>query len=172
MKLLRVIVFDGSDARVFDRAAHADEWAVSGAFAFAHHDAGDIAGKERQAFVNGFLGVPSLGRSTFVSIGEATPADHLALVDALARHFMDDWGAPGRETARAAAHAEVAFAADLARDLAVNTLLAVRRSFDEDGHIREEFRIIGTPAELAAEGMDEGAGTLAPVSPAAGGTSR
>ncbi|MEL6873324.1 MAG: DUF6505 family protein, partial [Pseudomonadota bacterium] len=34
-KILRTIRFDGSDAYVFERAAEADEFAVSGAFAFA-----------------------------------------------------------------------------------------------------------------------------------------
>ncbi|MGI9386569.1 MAG: DUF6505 family protein, partial [Methyloligellaceae bacterium] len=38
MKFLRTIRFDESDDHVFDRAAAPDEWAVSGAFAFAEID--------------------------------------------------------------------------------------------------------------------------------------
>jgi hypothetical protein len=156
MKLLRVIVFDGSDGRVFERAAVADEWAISGAFAFAMVPAEALVAKTRQAFANGFLGLPSFGRSTFVSVGEATAADHLALVERLADHLLGDWGAPDREAALAAARDEVAFAADLARDLAINTLLTVRRSLDEAGHIHEEFRSIASSADMARPRYQDG----------------
>lgn len=161
MKLLRVIVFDGSDGRVFERAAQSDEWAVSGAFAFTQLAPEALAGKTRQAFANGFLGLPSLGRSTFVSVGEATAADHRALVDMLAAHFVDAWGAPDREAAVAAAQEEVSFAAGLARDLATNTLLTVRRSLDAEGHIREEFRSIA-PTDVAADETAHGTTASAP----------
>lgn len=149
MKLLRVIVFDGSDGRVFEHAARADEWAVSGAFAFADLAAVALTGKLRQAFANGFLGLPSLGRSTFVSVGQATAADHCSLVDTLADHFMNDWRAPDRDAALAAARDEVDFAAQLARELPLNTLLTVRRAFDEQGRIREEFRAVTSAPETA-----------------------
>ena len=69
MKLLRTIAFDGSDVRVFDRAAAPGEWAVSGAFQFVDLAPAAVTGKLRQAFANGFLGVSSSGRSTaFTSI--------------------------------------------------------------------------------------------------------
>jgi hypothetical protein len=54
MKLLKTIRFDASDERVFELAAMPEEWAVSGAFAFAGLGADAIAGKTRQAFANGF----------------------------------------------------------------------------------------------------------------------
>ncbi len=147
MKLLRVIVFDGSDGRVFERAAMSDEWAVSGAFAFAHLSPEQLISKTRQAFANGFLGLPSLGRATFVSVGEATAKDQLDIVEMLASHFVTDWGAPDRDAALAVARDEVQFAADLARDLPHNALLTVSRSLDENGQIREEFRSIAAPPD-------------------------
>src|SRR5262249_15189795 len=58
MKLLKTIRFDASDERVFDLAAAPDEWAVSGALAFAGAAPNSLTGKSRQAFANGFLGLP------------------------------------------------------------------------------------------------------------------
>ena len=51
-RLLRTIRFDATDEFVFEQAAGPDEWAVSGAFAFAHLSVDDIKGKTRQAFAN------------------------------------------------------------------------------------------------------------------------
>src|SRR5690349_5168772 len=75
MKLLRTIRLDGSDRFVFERAAEAGEWAVSGAFAFAHVDIAKLAGKARSAFRSGFLGIESLGWSTLVEVVEASEAE-------------------------------------------------------------------------------------------------
>ncbi|MGD9830923.1 MAG: DUF6505 family protein, partial [Hyphomicrobiaceae bacterium] len=71
MKLLRTIRFDRSDERVYEVAAAESEWAVSGAFAFAGVEREALVGKVRQAFANGFLGLPSFGRSTFAVVAEA-----------------------------------------------------------------------------------------------------
>jgi len=124
VKLLRTIRLDPSDTFVFERAADAGEWAVSGAFMFAHADPDALDGKSRAAFRGGFLGVASLGWSTLVQIVEASEADRDALVAA----------------ARGAAEEEVAFAASLC-DRPRDTLIAVRRTF-EDGAIREAFRTL------------------------------
>ena len=146
IKLLRVIRFDRSDAAVFEAMAEADEWAVSGAFAFAHLDAAELSGKTRQAFANGFLGTASFGRSTFVVIGEANAADRDEIVYRLARHFVTHYGAPDLDAALPAAEEEVAFAQSLARDQPINTVLTVRRVLSADGTIKEEFRTIRPPA--------------------------
>jgi hypothetical protein len=143
---LRTIRFDETDVRVFDRAAAAGEWAVSGAFAFSGLAPDALTGKVRQAFANGFLGTGSFGRSTFATVGEATASDEAALVTALAQHFLAAYGAPDLEAATMAAREEIAFVADLCRDLPVNTVLTVRRSLDEAGAIKEEFRTIAPPS--------------------------
>ena len=145
MKLLRTIRFDASDGLVFDVAAAPDEWAVSGAFAFAGAAPGSLAGKSRQAFANGFLGVASFGRSTFVTVAQAEPADREAIERALARHFVSAYGAPDEAAARAAAAEETAFVAELARDAPINTVFTVRRTWDTEGRIKEEFRTIRPP---------------------------
>ena len=140
MKLLRTIRLDPSDTFVFERAADPGEWAVSGAFMFAHADPDALDGKSRAAFRGGFLGVASLGWSTLVQIVEASEADRDALVGALGRQLHQRLGAPDAAAARGAAEEEVAFAASLC-DRPRDTLIAVRRTF-EDGAIREAFRTL------------------------------
>lgn len=147
MKLLRTIRLDASDRNVFDRAAESGEIAVSGAFAFAGLEAEEITGKTRQAFANGFLGLGSFGRSTFVTVGEGEEAEVERAREALSRHFVEAYGAPSIEVARPEADAELAFARDLAHDARLNTLFTVRRELDEDGQIREAFRIVQPPSE-------------------------
>ena len=97
MKLLRTIRLDASDGFVFARAAAPGEWAVSGAFAFAHVDIQKLTGKARAAFRSGFLGIESLGWSTLVEVVEASETERDAAVERLARQLVDHFGAPDRE---------------------------------------------------------------------------
>lgn len=141
MKLLRTIRLDPSDTFVFEKAAEPGEWAVPGAFAFAHlDDPGMLEGKARAAFRSGFLGIDSLGWSTLVQIVEASEDDHAAAVELLARRLVERFGAPDLDTARPAAAEEIAFAASLS-DHPKGMLAAVSRKF-EDGAIREAFRTL------------------------------
>ena len=73
--LARVIRLDDSDLNVFDPAADIGEWAISGAFAFSDWTEADLVGKARQAFANGWLGLDSFGRSTFVAVAPVTAGD-------------------------------------------------------------------------------------------------
>ena len=146
MKLLKTIRFDASDERVFELAATPEEWAVSGAFAFAGLAPEAVAGKARQAFANGFLGLASFGRSTFATVAEATQADLEGMERALASHFVAVWGAPGLEAALPAAKEEARFALDLCQDAPINTVFTVRRTRDAQGRIKEEFRTIRPPS--------------------------
>ena len=140
MKLLRTIRLDASDSFVFERAAEPGEWAVSGAFAFAHCDQAQLQGKARGAFRAGFLGLGSLGRSTLVQIVEANEQDRQSAVDRLAVQLVAHFGAPDLATARDAAEEEVSFAASLC-DHPPGVLVAVTRSH-ESGAIRELFRTL------------------------------
>jgi len=140
MRFLRTIRLDASDEHVFERAAGPDEWAVSGAFAFADLDPARLGGKAQQAFRSGFLGTSSFGRSTLVAIGEIKPEELEGVIEALALHFLERYGAPSVEAARAAARGEVEFAISLCEHR-INTLLAVEREFGTDGII-ERFRVI------------------------------
>ncbi len=147
MKVLRTIRFDASDDHVFVTPAGPDEIAVSGAFAFAGIGPEEIRGKTRQAFANGFLSLPGLGRATFVTVGEAGDNELDAAVDALARLFVEDFGAPSREEALQAARDELSYALELAGGKPLNTLLTVHRTLDDNGDIREEYREINPPGQ-------------------------
>lgn len=140
MRFLRTIRLDASDVEVFVRAAAPGEWAVPGAFAFAHTPPEDLRGKTGQAFAHGFLGTESFGWSTLVAVAKITTDELETVVEALARHFVECCGAPSIEAARSAARAEVAFAQSLC-EAKVNTLIAVERALGEDG-IVERFRTI------------------------------
>lgn len=145
-KLLRTIRFDASDAQVFAKSAGPDEWAVSGAFAFADLE-GPPLGKQRQAFANGFLSLESFGRATFVAVGDCSEAEQERLTLALAQHFVDHYGAPSQAVAVPAAEEEIGFALELCRDAPINQLFAVQRRLDEAGQIHETFRMVAPPGE-------------------------
>ena len=149
MKLFKTIRMDASDSHVFERAAGTDEWAIPGGFSFAHLNEGDLKGKAKQAFSNGFLSLESFGHSTFVSVSELTAETRDKLVASLTRKLLDDFGAPSKNAAEAAALDEINFGCELCTDNPINTLFTLRRFFDEDGAIREEFRIVTPPSAPA-----------------------
>ena len=146
-KVLRTIRFDASDDHVFATPADPDEIAVSGAFAFAGIGVEEIRGRRRQAFANGFLALPGLGRATFAVVGEASDADLSEATESLARVFVEDYQAPDMAVARDAAREEVGFSRELAAGKPLNTLLTVHRTLTYEGSIHEEFREI-TPPDL------------------------
>ena len=140
LRFLKTIRFDASDTFAFPLAAEPDEWAISGGFAFADIEPDDLKGKLRQAFANGFLGLGSFGHTTFACVANMTAAEREQIIDRLARHFIDVYGAPDAQAARDAADSEVAFIEDLVKDSLINTLFCVSRTLDDDGQIVEAFR--------------------------------
>ncbi len=145
MKFLKTIRFDTSDDNVFEHGAAPDEWAVSGAFAFADMGRDEVKGKTKQAFANGFLSLETYGRSTFASVAEFNEDDLVEVEGCLARHFVEHYGAPDEEAALPAAREETKFILELCETSLINTIFTVRRHFAEDGQIREEFRTIKAP---------------------------
>ncbi|WP_353475629.1 DUF6505 family protein (plasmid) [Salipiger sp. H15] len=141
MKLARAIHFDESDTRVFASPARTGEWCISGGFEFSNWTEGDLTGKARQAFANGWLGLETFGRVTFVAVTNAEPAELQALTDLLAEHFVTYYGAPSVEAARPVAAEELAQMVELCEDHAPNTLLTVARELTEAG-VRESYRVI------------------------------
>jgi hypothetical protein len=147
MKLARSIRFDESDTNVFERAADAGEWCVSGAFAFSDFTEADLTGKPRQAFRNGWLSIEGFGRTTFVATAEIEPTEIDAMTMALAAHFVQVYGAPDLEAALPVAEEELRHMLELCDDHPPNTLLVVERSITDAG-IHEAFRTI-KPAEAS-----------------------
>jgi len=141
MKLARAIHFDESDQRVFHSPARTGEWCISGGFEFSNWSEVDLEGRAKQAFTNGWLGAETFGRVSFVAVTQLEPSEHEALVQGLAQHFVDLYGAPSVDAARPVAEAEIAHMAELCDEHAPNTLLTVSRELTEAG-VKEAFRVI------------------------------
>lgn len=141
MKLARAIHFDESDRNVFHNAARTGEWAISGSFEFSDWTEADLKGKNRQAFSNGWLGLETFGRVTFVAVTQIEPAELEELTNRLAQYFVDMYGAPSLESAHPVARQELEYAQDLCDDHDANTLIAVSRELTEAG-LKEQFRVI------------------------------
>lgn len=141
MNLARTIRFDESDDNVFEITAQPDEWAISGAFAFSNWTQDDLKGKRRQAFSNGWLGLESFGRSTFVAVAQITPSELDQATRHLAQHFVDAYGAPDLEAALPVAQEEIGYMQSMCDDHDANTLLIVERTLVDAG-VNEAFRAI------------------------------
>ena len=79
MKLARAIHFDESDTRVYSNSARTGEWCVPGGFEFSNWSEADLDGKAKQAFSNGWFGLETSGRVTFVAVAKAVSYTHLTL---------------------------------------------------------------------------------------------
>ncbi|MFQ5993879.1 MAG: DUF6505 family protein [Acidiferrobacterales bacterium] len=140
MKFPRTIRLDESDAQVYETPATPGEWAVPGSFVFLDADPSKLAGKRQQAFGHGFLGTESFGWSTLVEVAEISQAEYEAVVDRLAAHFVEHYGAPDMATALPTAREEAQFAVGIC-DHQTHTLLMLERELGEDG-IVERFRVV------------------------------
>lgn len=150
MHLARAIHFDESDMNVFHNPARTGEWAISGGFEFSNWSEADLVGKARQAFANGWLGVETFGRVTFVAVTRIEAPELERLTDRLARHFVEVYGAPSAVAARPVAAEELAQMAELCEDHAPNTVLTVLRELTGAG-VREQYRFI----EASEAGLDQ-----------------
>ncbi len=145
MKLARAIHMDDSDRNVYFSPARTGEWCLSGGFEFSDWSEADLVGKARQAFANGWLGLETFGRVTFVAITPIEETEYSDLVDRLARHFVDVYGAPSVDAARGVAEDELRYMADLCSEHDENMLLAVHRELSDEG-VRESYSAIEAPA--------------------------
>ncbi|MDA7426688.1 DUF6505 family protein [Thalassococcus lentus] len=140
-KLARAIHFDESDQRVFASPARTGEWCISGGFEFSNWGEADLEGKARQAFSNGWFGLETGGRVTFVAVTQVEEAEIATLTDLLAQHFVTYYGAPDKDAARPVAAEEIAQMVDLCDEFDPNTLLTVARELSDAG-VREAYRSI------------------------------
>lgn len=151
MKLARAIHFDESDMNIFHSPARTGEWCISGGFEFSNWGEGDLEGKARQAFANGWLGLETFGRVTFVAVTQIEPAEVEQLKQSLAEHFVRLYGAPSHEAAIEVAQVEIDHMSEMCEDHAPNTLLTVARELTGAG-VHETFRVI-TPQETQLEAL-------------------
>jgi hypothetical protein len=141
MMLARAIHFDESDMNVFHSPARTGEWCISGGFEFSNWSEADLTGKARQAFSNGWLGVETFGRVTFVAVTQVEVAEFDWIKAALAEHFVQMYGAPSLEAAGHVAEEELRHMAELCEDQEANTLLTIARELTDAG-VKESFRMI------------------------------
>lgn len=144
MKFPRTIQLDDSDNQIYERPALSGEWAVPASFAFLDMDPAEMTRKQRQAFGHGFLGTESFGWSTLVEIAEIDSVEYDAVVQRLANHFVDHYGAPNLDAASPLANEEATFAASIC-DHQLQTLLVLERESKEDG-IVERFKAVQQPS--------------------------
>ena len=141
MNFARVIRMDESDLNVFHTTAEPGEWAIPGTFAFSNWTEDDLTGKSRQEFAHGWLGLESFGRASVVAVTSITEAERAGLVDILAFHFTEAWGAPHMDAARPVAEEEIAHMVQMCSDQAENTLMVIERELTDAG-VKDRFRLI------------------------------
>ena len=139
-KFPKVIRLDSSDLQVFPQAAAPGEWAVPGSFAFSDARIEDLTGKDRLAFAHGWLGTESFGYAALVEVAVIAESEFFQVVERLARHFVERYGAPSLGDALPAARAEADYAAALA-DHKVHQLLALEREESPQGVV-ERVRLV------------------------------
>ncbi len=140
MKFPRCIRLDASDLNIFLRAAEPGEWVVPGGFAYADCDPENLERKARLAFHSAWLGTETFGHGTLAEVAEIDDDGFERVIERLARHFVENYGAPDLEAAHPAAHAEAEEAAALCQH-EVHSLLALEREMTEAGVV-ERFRVI------------------------------
>jgi hypothetical protein len=141
MQLARAIHFDESDQNIFANPARTGEWCISGGFEFSNWVEGDLTGKQRQAFANGWLGLETAGRVTFVAVTKIEAGELEELIDQLAQHFVSHYGAPDQATARPVAQEELRQMQEICAEHEANTLLTVARELRDAG-VHESYRSI------------------------------
>lgn len=149
MKYAKIIRFDKSDLNIFPQIAEEGELAVVGSFSFFNLNEENLNGKIKQAFSNAFMGIPSFGYSTFITITEVKEDEIEQLKHCLSDCFVKKYGAPSNEHALKAADDEINLMIDLCRAHDKGSLMSISRELTKDG-IKENFRHL-PKAESCAE---------------------
>ena len=137
-KLPKIVRLDESDIQVYERAARPGELAVPGGFEFLEDSMEELDGKRLQAFLTGFLGIESLGRSTLVAITSIDSEEYQNAINQLSINILSHFGAPNRSSALKAALEEIRYAESLC-EYDEGTVLALAREFTGDD-IKESFK--------------------------------
>lgn len=141
MKFLKAVRLDDSDDRVLAAgggAARQGEWVVSGGYATCDLAAGHRAAGCRCDTT--FIVAGALRRCTLAEVADMNEADYQAVKAAVARHFLEDLGAPTPDIALAAAEDECAYTADLAQGFPAEVWITVRRE-PTDAGVGEHYSV-------------------------------
>jgi len=141
MKFLKAVRLDDSDARILadDAGAAEDgEWVVSGGFAVC-----DLARGHRTPRCHcdtTFIAAGARRRCTIAAVADIDEAGYQRVKQALARHFLEDLGAPTPEAAAEAAADECTYTAELAAGFPDDVWVTVKREPSEDG-VAERYSV-------------------------------
>jgi hypothetical protein len=134
MKFLKAVRLDDSDDRILaDEGGAADdgEWVVSGGYAVC-----DLARGHRIPRCHcdtTFIAAGTRRRCTVAAVADIDEAGYQQVKQALARHFLQDLGAPTPEAAAVAAADECTYTAELAAGFPEDVWITVKREPSEDG---------------------------------------
>jgi hypothetical protein len=134
MKFLKAVRLDDSDDRLLVEtggAARDGEWVVSGGYSVCDLPSGHCVARCRCDTT--FLAAGAHRRCTIAEVAEIEEAAYEEIRDRLARHFLEELGAPTPEAARAAAEDECAYTADLAGGFPPEVWITVKREATDDG---------------------------------------
>jgi hypothetical protein len=134
MKFLKAVRLDDSDDRLLAEtggAAIDGEWVVSGGYAVC--DLGSGHRLPRCRCDSTFVAAGARRRCTIAEVADIDEAAYRQVRDALARHFLEELGAPTPEAARAAAEDECAYTADLAGGFPQEVWITVKREATDEG---------------------------------------
>ena len=134
MKFPRIIRPGNEGRQAAAPPAWTGEWAVTGAFRFAHRDPATLRPTEMEIFKHGWLGLDSFGDGRVIEVAEITPSEFEAMTRRLAAYYMAEHGVANVQEAMEAAEQEMAFAASLCSH-PLKTALALDREFNEQGLI-------------------------------------
>ena len=134
MKFLKAVRLDDSDDRILagtGGAAQDGEWVVSGGYATCGLHQGHRTPHCRCDRT--FVAAGSQRRCTLAEVTEIDEAAYELVKQSLARHLLDDLGAPSAAIAGAAAEDECAYTAELAGGFPSGVWISVKRELTEDG---------------------------------------
>jgi len=134
MKFPRIIRPGDGGRRPLLPTAKAGEWAVTGAFRFAHRDPAILRPSELETFKHGWLGLETFGGARLVEVAEIATPDYDAMTRRLAAYYVAEFGVADLNEALAAATEEMIFAAAQCEH-PLKTVLALDREFNEQGLI-------------------------------------
>jgi hypothetical protein len=134
MKFLRAVRLDGSDDRVLEDeggAAADGEWVVSGGYAVCDLSHGHRT--PRCHCDTTFVAAGARRRCTIAEVADIEEPAYEQVKKGLARHLLEDLGAPSPEAAAAAAEDECTYTRELAGSFPTEVWITVKREPTAEG---------------------------------------
>ena len=142
--LPRVVAPGTARARLQGPTAPPGDWAVPGAFRYAHRDPASLLGREAVAFASSWLGIASFAPALRVEVAPIAQAELEDAARLLAARILDAWPDATPAQAVDAAREEIEFALALCAHPA-GTILELRREFGEQGLLERASVVSGPP---------------------------